>query len=567
MSRRDQGREKEHWGSSVGVVLAVAGGAIGLGNFLRFPGQVATYGGGAFMIPYFISMLIVAIPLAWSEWALGRAGGRRGYHSQPAIYRAAGNDKTIWGVCGGICSLAPLVICMYYVFIESWCLLYALQYLGGLLRPLGLGFSLFPTLDAGLKLSDSAGYEAFFAQFVGMSGGDGSLFRDIFSSPLLLATAACALTNFTLIYFGIAKGIERFCKIATPLLLLCSVLVILRVATLGNPTGVEGQGFIDGLGFMWNPSRPILDASGAVVGRTSVWTALANPEVWLAATAQIFFSVSICLCAITSYASYVKPNDDIALSGLTAVAANGFCEVAFGGLMTIPAAIMFLGVAAAGNFESTFAMGFVVLPNVFGLMAGGDFFGFLFFSLLFLAGLTSSISLVQPTVALTQEAFRWSRGVSVAATLATNLVGIGVVCWFTKNLAALDSFDFWLANFTPFVFALLQTGLVAWVWGTDKMTAELERGAKIRIPRLLGFVVKFVSTPYLAIIFAFWLWNNLGARLAGVAHDRAAQVTLAFIGVLTATLIVVSLKASRRWRREEESAEQAEQAQHISAIK
>ena len=241
MSRRDHGREKEHWGSSVGVVLAVAGGAIGLGNFLRFPGQVATYGGGAFMIPYFISMLIVAIPLAWSEWALGRAGGRRGYHSQPAIYRAAGNDKTIWGVCGGICSLAPLVICMYYVFIESWCLLYALQYLGGLLRPLGLGFSLFPTLDAGLKLGDSAGYEAFFAQFVGMSGGDGSLFRDVFSSPLLLATAACALTNFTLIYFGIAKGIERFCKIATPLLALCSVLVILRVATLGNPTGVEGQ--------------------------------------------------------------------------------------------------------------------------------------------------------------------------------------------------------------------------------------------------------------------------------------------------------------------------------------
>lgn len=567
MSRRDQGREKEHWGSSVGVVLAVAGGAIGLGNFLRFPGQVATYGGGAFMIPYFVSMLIVAIPLALSEWALGRAGGRRGYHSQPGIYRAAGNGKTFWGVCGGVCSLAPLVICMYYVFIESWCLLYALQYLGGCLKPLGLGFSLFPSLEGGLKLGDSANYEAFFAQFVGMSGGDGSLFRDIFSSPLLLATAACAAVNFALIYCGISKGIERFCKIATPLLVLCSLAVILRVATLGNPTGVEGQSFVDGLGFMWNPSRPILDESGAVVGQTSVWTALANPEVWLAATAQIFFSVSICLCAITSYASYVKKNDDIALSGLTAVAANEFCEVALGGLMTIPAAIMFLGVAAAGNFDSTFALGFVVLPNVFALMPGGELFGFLFFSVLFLAGLTSSISLVQPTVALTQEAFRWSRGVSVAATLAVNLVGIGIVCWFTKNLAALDSFDFWLANFTPFVFALLQTVLIAWVWGADKMTAELERGAKIRVPRAFGFVVKYVSAPYLAIIFALWLWNNLGARLAGVADDRAAQVSLAFIGFLTAALILVSLKASRRWRREEEEAARTEQARNISAAK
>ena len=549
-------------------MLAVAGGAIGLGNFLRFPGQVATYGGGAFMIPYFISMLIVAIPLALSEWALGRAGGRRGYHSQPAIYRAAGNGKTIWGVCGGVCSLAPLVICMYYVFIESWCLLYALQYLGGCLEPLGLGFSLFPSLDAGLKLGDSGSYETFFARFVGMSGGDGSLFRDLFSSPLLLATVACALANFTLIYFGIAKGIERFCKIATPLLVFCSLAVIVRVATLGNPTGVEGQSFVDGLGFMWNPSRPVLNESGAVVGQTSVWTALCNPEVWLAATSQIFFSVSICLCAITSYASYVKPDDDIALSGLTAVAANEFCEVALGGLMTIPAAIMFLGVAAAGDFDSTFAMGFVVLPNVFGLMPGGELFGFLFFSLLFLAGLTSSISLVQPTVALTQEAFRWSRGVSVAATLAVNLVGIGIVCWFTKNLAALDSFDFWLANFTPFVFALLQTIMIAWVWGADKMTAELKRGAKIQVPQALGFVVKYLTTPYLAIIFALWLWNNLSARLAAVAEDRAAQVSLAFIGFLTAALIVVSLAASRRWRREEAgNAERAEETQRISAVK
>ena len=542
-------------------MLAVAGGAIGLGNFLRFPGQVATYGGGAFMIPYFVSMLIVAIPLALSEWALGRNGGRRGYHSQPAIYRAAGNGKTFWGVCGGVCSLAPLVICMYYVFIESWCLLYALQYLGGCLRPIGLEFSFFPTLDAGLKLGDSAAYESFFADFVGMNG-DGSLF-DFSTSPLLLATLACALANFALIYCGISKGIERFCKIATPLLLLCAVSVILRVATLGNPTGVEGQSFVDGLGFMWNPSRPILDESGAVVGQTSAWTALANPEVWLAATSQIFFSTSICLCAITSYASYVKPKKDIALSGLTAVAANEFCEVALGGLMTIPAAIMFLGVAAAGSFESSFAMGFVVLPNVFGLTPGGEIFGFLFFSLLFLAGLTSSISLVQPTVALTQEAFRWSRGCSVAATLAVNLVGIGIVCWFTRNLAALDSFDFWLANFTPFVFALLQTCLVAWVWGTDKMAAELDRGAKIRLPRCLGFVVKFVSAPYLAIIFALWLWNNLGARLAGVAEDGAARVSLAFIGFLTAALIVVSLKAARRWRREEEDAERAKQERRI----
>jgi hypothetical protein len=110
--------------------------------------------------------------------------------------------------------------------------------------------------------------------------------------------------------------------------------------------------------------------------------------------------------------------------------------------------------------------------------------------------------------------------------------------------------------------------MIAWVWGADKMTAELKRGAKIQVPQALEFVVKYLTTPYLAIIFALWLWNNLGARLAGVAQDRAAQATLAFIGVLTATLIVVSVKASRRWRREEEKdAEQAAQTEKLSATK
>ncbi|MBR4976210.1 MAG: hypothetical protein IKY61_04080, partial [Thermoguttaceae bacterium] len=151
---REKNGKNEHWESNLGVVLAVAGSAVGLGNFLRFPGQVATYGGGAFMIPYFISMLIVAIPIAWSEWALGRYGGRNGRHSLPGVYYAAGNGKTFWAASGGLVALVPVGICMFYIFVEAWCLLYALQYLGGCLRPLGIEFSFFPTVDSGFKLGD-----------------------------------------------------------------------------------------------------------------------------------------------------------------------------------------------------------------------------------------------------------------------------------------------------------------------------------------------------------------------------------------------------------------------------
>ena len=94
------------------------------------------------MIPYMLSFLIIAIPLASAEWALGRCGGKLGYHSPFGVYYAVSNKSRFWGLCGGLTSLTPLVIGMYYIFVEAWCLLYALQYLGGLLEHCGLGFSL-----------------------------------------------------------------------------------------------------------------------------------------------------------------------------------------------------------------------------------------------------------------------------------------------------------------------------------------------------------------------------------------------------------------------------------------
>src|SRR5688572_8167004 len=121
---------QERWGSRIGVILAVAGSAVGLGNFLRFPGQAAQNGGGAFMLPYFISLLVLGIPLCWAEWTMGRYGGARGFNSAPGIY------STIWRhpaakYFGALALMVPLVIYMYYVIIEAWCLGYAINYLTG----------------------------------------------------------------------------------------------------------------------------------------------------------------------------------------------------------------------------------------------------------------------------------------------------------------------------------------------------------------------------------------------------------------------------------------------------
>ncbi len=529
-------------------MIAVAGGAVGLGNFLRFPGQVVSYGGGAFMIPYLLSFLFIAIPLASSEWALGRRGGRLGYHSPFGIYYAVGNKSRFWGLCGGLSGLTPLVISMYYIIVEAWCLLYALQYLGGLLDHCGLGFSLLNEVKPGLLLDSSSEYGSLFESFTGMNA-DGSLFKNAVS-PLAVVTLVCAAANFYLIYRGVSKGIERFSKIVAPLVLICSFVVIARILTLGNPTGTPGQSLIDGLGFMWNPTREIVLESGEIV-RSSVFDSLSNPEVWLAATAQLFFTVSICLGATCSYASYVKPNEDVALSSVTATVANEFCEVVLGGLMAIPPAVMFLGIQAADKFGSTFSLGFIVLPNVFGQMPAGQFFGFLFFTLLFCAAITSSMSIIQPTLALFQDALRISRTVCVLLVSLVVLSGTAFVCWFTKDLAALDAFDFWLANFAPFLGGVFQTILIVRVWKLSNLQKEWDSGAIVKLPRFFGPIIKYVSLPYLAAIFAFWCYKNLKGRVLDVAENDVAQYSLIFIAALAVGLLALSWIVIERWKKEE----------------
>ncbi|MDO4571009.1 MAG: sodium-dependent transporter [Planctomycetia bacterium] len=521
-------KKRENWGSQIGAILAVAGCAIGLGNFLRFPGQAALYGGGAFMIPYFIAFLLLAIPLSWAEWALGRSGGRMGFNSVPGIFRSAGKNR-VWAYIGTIGAIIPLGISVYYVYIQAWCLAYALQYLTMIFHTVGFeGFSFLSQADAGARVDD---YGAFFANFIGINE-NGAVLKNGILSPLILTLLFCFVFNYTLIYRGISKGIEAFCKIAMPLLLVCSFLILFRVVTLGNPTGIEGQSFLDGLGFMWNPAQ-----KGG-----SVWDTLSNPEVWLAATSQIFFSVSLGFGLIVTYASYVKSNDDIALSGLTSTSGNEFCEVVLGGLMIIPPAIMFLGLSALTpeSLGSSFSMGFVVLPNVFEMMPGGPVFGFLFFFLLFLAAVTSAISMSQPAVAFLEEALNFSRKASVITIALICAVGTSLVGYFSKNLLVLDTFDFWIGSVGLFVLATLQTVLVAWIWGEDKMVAELNRGAKMKIPRFIGFVLKYISTPYLVVILCLWCWKKSGAYLRQAWNDPIVQIALGFLATVAIFFLVVT---------------------------
>jgi SNF family Na+-dependent transporter len=518
---------KMQWGTRLGIILAVAGSAVGLGNFLRFPGNAAANGGGAFMIPYFISFLLLGIPIGWAEWAMGRYGGRKGFHSTPAI-------MGVWGkgpfarYMGAFGVLVPMVIYFYYVVIESWCLRYAFAYASG-----GIGVDPAATVAAQVEAS-----KAYFGEVTFWSS-NGVLTEGGIHASLWFWVATFAL-NAWFVFRGLSRGIEKFCLWAMPTMAVCALIVLGRVLTLpADPTNPAEQNVLSGLNFMWNPD----------------FSVLRNPQTWLAASGQIFFSMSVGFGLIINYASYLRRKDDVVLSGLTAAATNEFFEVALGGMITLTASVVFLGLAATqANSGGTFSTGFFALPVVFARMPAGNFFGAIWFFMLFLAAITSSLSMLQPAKAFFAETLGLPNGKATALTAFICLLGNLFVLWFSQDLVALDTLDFWVGTFLIFLVAGTQIVCFSWVTGLERGLREAHEGAQMRIPRFIGFTMKWISPVYLATIFGFFCWFKVPdyvRTIVGTNGTPPNKVALYSWGLILATitlLMVVTKIGANRWR-------------------
>jgi NSS family neurotransmitter:Na+ symporter len=311
-----------------------------------------------------------------------------------------------------------------------------------------------------------------------------------------------------------------------PLMAVCAVCVLVRVLTLDRDKVVTG------LGAMWNPNAEYL----------------AKPETWLAASGQIFFSLSVGFGIIVNYASYVRRDDDIALSGLTASSVNEFFEVCLGGLITLPAAFIFLG--AAATVQGTFGLGFNALPNVFAVMPGGRIFGFLWFLMLFLAAITSSISMLQPVIAFLEEGLGLRRHASATLLGLITAFGTAFVMYFSKNMAALDTFDYWVGTVLIFILAMIQSVMYGWVFGIDRGEEELHRGAHLRVPRFVQFILKYVTPLYLmAIVIGICITSGPGYWVTLSAGGVPLYSVLVIALLLVFLLLLVHI-AGKRWERE-----------------
>jgi SNF family Na+-dependent transporter len=512
----------EAWGTRVGVILAVAGSAVGLGNFLRFPGNAAANGGGAFMIPYFCALLFLGIPIGWAEWTMGKYGGRKGLHSSPSILGVFGKGGVAryLGILG---VLIPLAVSFYYTYIEAWCLGYFWHYLTG-----GIG------VDATAPIAEqTARAGQFYSDFTGR--GENGVIAGGSLQTLVFWTITFAV-NIWLVFRGISKGIEKFVSWAMPLMAVCALIVLVRVLTLGTPDpALPDQNVINGLGYMWNPN----------------FAALSNPQTWLAAAGQIFFSLSVGFGVIINYSSYLRKKDDVVLSGLTASATNELFEVGFGGLITITAAFVFLGTAnMIGVVQGgTFGLGFTTLPVVFAHMGvWGNFIGAVWFLMLFLAAITSSISMYQPALAFFQESLGWTRKAGTTLMVSLCVVGSFLVMYYSKDGIFWATIDDWVGTFLIFVLAMVQIICFSWVFGVDRGLAVAHEGALLQIPGYYRWIMKYVTPTYLVVVFAAFCWRNLADWVRSVADEPLRQGALLLVLATTILLVVCTRVGEKRWR-------------------
>jgi neurotransmitter:Na+ symporter, NSS family len=485
--------QSESWGSRIGLVLAMAGNAVGLGNFLRFPVQAIQNGGGAFIIPYLVCFLLMGIPLLFIEWSTGRFGGKYGDHSTPFILNNMGKSS-LWKYVGVFGIFTNLAVAAYYCYIESWTLSYVWHSIAG-------------TFEG----QTAEQVSQFFVDYVSLGTNQPIIFWII-----------CLLLNTWILSRGLSGGVEIASKIGMPLLIFFGAFLAFKGITL--TAGVDGavNDGIAGLNFLWTPK----------------FESILEPKVWLAAAGQVFFTLSVGMGSIQCYASYLKEKDDVALNAMSAGWMNEFVEVVLGGAILIPIGVGYLGIDKVIELTKTggLGLGFRVFPFLF--QQWGDFLavaaGVAWFGLLFFAGITSSLAMGTPLMGFLRDEFGWSRESSAwTFGIVTAILGLPTVLFF--NQGVFDEYDYWAGTVSLVVFALVETILFAWIFGIKNGWAEINRGADMKVPIMFKYIILYVTPLILLFVFGSSLVSEGGiidtlahkalkAEIATAATPEAAAV-------------------------------------------
>ncbi|MBQ2043505.1 MAG: sodium-dependent transporter [Bacteroidaceae bacterium] len=439
-----------NFGSRLGVILASAGSAVGLGNIWRFPTEVGRNGGAAFILVYLCCVFLLALPVMISEFIVGRSSRS----NTVGAYRTLAPGKP-WVVAGFMGVLGGILVLSFYSVVAGWTLHYTIQ-------------------SFGLKLMGNQDFGEVFNTFVTNPW-----------KPLVYQFVFLLLTHFV-VARGVESGIERFSKVMMPVLLV--IILLLSCFSLTLP------GARDGLAFLLKPDF------------SKVTT-----KVVLSAMGQAFFSLSVGIGCLATYASYFKRETRLVNSALSVCAIDSMVAI-LSGFIIFPAAFSVAGV----QVDSGPGLVYITLPHVFNMVFEnipfiGYLFSGLFYILLLLAALTSTISMHEIATAFFRENYKLSRRVSATVvTLICLLLGTACCLSFGPwsevkiwGMGFFDLFDFLTAKFMMPLGGILITMFVEWYLDRKLVVDELTNGGTLKVRGLsfLLFLVRWVAPIGVGIVF------------------------------------------------------------------
>ncbi|MCS6896034.1 MAG: sodium-dependent transporter [Bacteroidia bacterium] len=331
----------EKWSGRIGALLALIGGAVGLGNFLRFPFQAAKWGGGAFLIPYLVALVAVGLPLVWMEMALGRAGAQSNRQSAPELLHfLLGRRGWYIGLLGVYVSMA---VGAYYAYLTGWTLGYTWHAVIGTFRQL--------TLEKVV---------AFHGEFI--------------QDEVIVFWLITWIITGLILYRGLRDGLEAVNLWGMPMLFLLGLAIAIGAVLVGNTGKCPTCDSHIGVAYLYAPR----------------WAELKSPAVWLAAVGQVFFSIGVGFAMYPVYAASAERLSPIR-AGTQTVLANTIAEIGLGGLIVIPLVTAFLGLDYVRE-KAGFGLGFAVMPYVLNEW-GGRVLIMAWYILLFLAAISSLIAM------------------------------------------------------------------------------------------------------------------------------------------------------------------------------
>ena len=444
--------KRESFRSRLGFLLVSAGCAIGIGNVWRFPYVTGQNGGGFFVLIYLICLLVMGVPVLTMELAVGRAGKK----SAVLAYKNLEKPGQKWHIHGWFCLIGCFLLMMYYTTVTGWMVNYFGKFLTG-------------AFHAGMDT------ESVVGEFGAMLSNPGEM---------TLWTELVVVAGFLICSFGLQNGLERVSKVM--MLALLALIVVLAVHSLTLPGAAEGMKFY---------LLPSMDS----IRKNGLGTIIA------AAMNQSFFTLSLGIAAMEILGSYMSDSHSLPGEAVRICALDTFVAL-MAGTIIFPACFSF-GIET-GQGPSLI---FQTLPNVFVNMAGGRFWGTLFFLFMIFASLSTVLAVFENILAVCMDTFGWSRK-KASVINGILLLVLSLPCVFGYNLWAnvhliggrdiLDSEDFLVSNLLLPIGSLvyLLFCVSKWGWGFDKYLAEANRGTGMKFSPKLKLYFQWILPILILII-------------------------------------------------------------------